>query len=303
MKKSNKAFLITLAILVITITTIVILVNRYSNSSDIGDVKKNLSVAKTIEDCDKIAEKIDKTPNCSMSFGSYICVDSGSSYSSLMASCIAGIGIKENKQGICHDPEINRSICEKAQRIFPEVSELPSPNWDIDECAGYVAKKCDLEYLKKSNSDTDVSIDCESYEDSDERDDCFLELAIKNNDYNLCANIEIDAKTLKMKQEVCYHYLAVRNNDEKICEKFKLDSELWPGRNSVYAGNCNKLLSVFRNNGIAACDNISLSYYGSSNKSACLMFYAIFKHDISLCDKEDVYNDEICKKLAELPRK
>ena len=112
-------------------------------------------------------------------------------------------------------------------------------------------------------------------------------------------NIEFNSNTMQMDQEICYHYLAIRNNDEKICEKFKFNLELWPGRTSMYAGNCEKLLNIFRNNNnISACDNISLNYYGSPAKEACLMYYAIFNHDAGLCDKLDVYNNEMCKKLA-----
>lgn len=272
-------------------------ISNKDRTNEIRENLKKLSEIKTIQECDSFAEKIDRIPNCD----GHACFDSGSSYGTLMASCIAGVGVRNNEKNVCLDSERNKNICKKIIKIYPEVSKMPIPDMDVDKCSKNIEKECELEYLKKSTPEMQTNIECDSYKDQSDKDECFLELAIKNNDYNLCANIDTDLTTMKMNQEACYHYLAIRNNDEKICEKFKLNAESWPGRESVYAGNCEKLLSVFRNNNnISACDNISLSYYGSSTKNACLMFYAIFKHDSNLCDREDVYNKEICKKLASL---
>ena len=156
----------------------------FNNQNKIHKNLEELSKVKTIQECDPLAEKTDRIQNCD----GHVCTDSGSSYGSMMASCIAGVGARNNEKNVCLDSERNKNICKKIIKIYPEVSQIPVPDIDVNECSKHIEKECELEYLKKAAPEEQVNIECNSYKDLDDRDLCFLELAIRNNDYNLCAN-------------------------------------------------------------------------------------------------------------------
>jgi len=286
--------LVLIVILLVSFLICVLLYSTISSKDRTNEIHENLeklSKVKTIQECDPLAEKTDRIPNCD----GQICIDSGSNYGSLMASCIAGFGARNNEENVCVDSERNKNICKKIIKIYPEVSKMPVPNMDIDKCSNNIEKECELEYLKKATPETQVNIECSSYEDLDDRDACFFELAIRNNDYSLCSTIDEGRGFVnKLDQAKCYYLLAIRNNNEKICEMIE---------NKSSAEECKKALGLFKNNDVGVCNNISLDYYGSASKKACLMFFAIYKHDLTMCDGKEIYDTELCKKVVRLPMK
>jgi len=85
--------------------------------------------------------------------------------------------------------------------------------------------------------------ECESIVHQIPRDECFYEVAIKNNDFSICEGIEYEFKKAE-----CYSEIAIKNNDLSVCEDLIVDD--W------YEGRCEKKFLENLNLSLSFCENI-----------------------------------------------
>lgn len=280
---NKKRIIIITSIIIIILVVILIIKNKNpdTHKQERERLLEELNEADTIEECKSISEQIvNLGPECYESFNTWICMDLGQFYREYMISCISSIAVRQNNQDLCLNKEINEDICVRwAEFDFDE----PSP-----ACVNFVEEECLFSFISKSNENTTINIDCNSFEEEYKRDECFGLLATAYLDPEICLNISNDVC-----QARCMHYFAFRNNDEALCNY----GEDWKIR------ECKEALNILRNEDVSICENIDHFYISSPGKEICYIAFAIFNRDSTLCPEHIgigpiTYRDKVCERYA-----
>lgn len=122
--------------------------------------------ANSFEQCEDISNKILKLgPECSISFDSLLCIGPEQFYLNGMASCIGNLAVKQNNQSLCSNKKINTEVCMKDKFFKSRMS--------LSECLDSVEEICLLEFVSKANRNTIIDVDCNSFKENYNKDDCF----------------------------------------------------------------------------------------------------------------------------------
>lgn len=250
---------------------------RYSSADYDEKIKPlllEMDQANTIHECKRISKQILKLgAECSLSFNKQICIR-GSDYTGL---CNGKVAAKQNNQNLCFNKIRNIGICIKQGLL--SIMGLPS-------CIDYVEKECFFEFISEANENTKIDIDCNSFEESSQKDDCFNFLATAKLDAKICLNISNDYSIGK-----CMNYFAFRENDESLCN-YGRD---WQIR------DCKEALDVLRKNDISICEGINSFYGESPGRESCYLGFAIFKKDSTICSKfrnKGPFVDNVCERYT-----
>jgi len=242
------------------------------------ELLSELTEVDTIEKCKSISEKIVKLgPICSGD----ICMPSGQFYRDYMISCIISIAVRQNNQNLCLDKKTNEDMCVEWVKLAEFPFDEPSP-----ECVRFVEKECLLRFLSKPTPETTITIDCNSFEEDYEKDDCFKFLATAKLDPDVCLNISSIHS-----QGKCMNYFAFRNNDISLCNY---------GRDWQIKG-CKEALDILRNNDISICEEIGHFYESTPGKESCYLGFAIFNRDPSICSRykdKGPFIDDVCERYT-----
>ena len=185
-----------------------------------------------------------------------------------MISCISSIAVRENNQQLCFDKEINEEICMKqidlAGFSFDEISP---------ECISYVEKSCIFSFASKANPDTNITLECELYEDK-EKYDCFWLRATIEQNPNICLNISSEHV-----KSYCIYYFAFRNHNKTLCD-YCTESE---------KKDCEEDYDFIEKiNDISDCDNVYSRFHIFSpgdGDEKCYLAFAIYHNDSTICSR------------------
>lgn len=224
-----------------------------------------LTTANSIDECKIISEQIVKLgPQCSRSFETWMCFDLGQFYRDYMVSCISNMAIKENNQKLCINQSVNEEICIR----WAELADFPFDE-PSKECLYFVEKECIFSLA--SDSDIDVELNCDSYEEDYERDECFSLLATTIQDSNICLNISNEYS-----QSDCMYYFALRNHDFSLCQ-YGVEGQ---------KKDCEDVLNLIKNlDDSNECANVDSLHGSSPGDKECYLAYAIYNKDSTLCSK------------------
>lgn len=281
------------------------------DTSQLGDVTKNpdtheqersqlmdmLSSQSTVEECNTLSQKIVSLGStCSWSFNQWLCLDQGQFYGQFMAKCMSSIGAKKGDQGLCSNQLTNKGICDKWMELssFPVWSRVME--FASGVCAADQEKSCLLLYGSKVEDGSRLTLDCPSYEEGMDRDECFGLLAAARHDVNACNAIPDD-----FMRDRCFSYFALQLHDEKICSRMVTD---------YLQRDCLKNYEIVVN---AASENVcndgkvtDSRAISSTEQGECLLAYAIYHQDRTLCEKyrgEGPFINGVCDRYTRVVSK
>jgi hypothetical protein len=278
MKKWFIGLIIFLVFFVVLSVSPIFIRNRVKYSPTDYDKKIDLLLvemdkANTIRECKRISRQILKLgAECGQSFDKQICIE-GSDW---MDICIGGVAAKQNNQSLCFNKMRNIGICAK-QGLFSIIG--------LSSCVDYVEEECFFEFMSRANKNTKINIDCSSFEESTQRDNCFGFLATAKLDPKICLNIS--SNNFKSK---CLSYFAFRNNDDSLCNYGKD----WQIR------DCKETLNILRKNDISICEGINSFYHEIPGENNCYIGFAIFNRDPTLCPKnKNPFTSNTCERYTQ----
>lgn len=258
----------------ISLIFLIINSNSYKNQRK-NQLRLKLTEAKDVEECKYISEKIvELGPECYRSFGTWHCTNLVY-YSRDMISCISSVAVSQNNQSLCSNNELNKEICVKSAELFRESSSgfgFDIANFSFtesQECINSVEKSCILSFASKANSNTDVTLECDLYEEGLKKDGCFWLRSTLEQNPELCLMISNE-----LERSWCLYYFAFKNHNKTLCdyctESEKKDCE------SDYD-------FIEKIDEISDCDNYDSTI--SSGDDECYLAFAIYNNDSAVCSK------------------
>jgi len=256
--------------------------------------------AKTVDECHSIMNRIvELGPACQTSIRNITeCAYPSSWYQDMMISCISTIAVKQNNQQLCEDEEVVKNLCNRWPEVVKEERQaVPKTGADIESstpaqksesmifvCSENAKVTCLFSFISKANPNTDIEIDCDSYEQK-QRDECYWALAAGLNNQELCNKISYGYGVAQ-----CHHYFAFREHDISLCERGHKDK--WE--------ECMQAFEILENKDYNVCENID-NFYGSSSEAICRVGFAIYNQDSSICSyyrKDGWFVNKMCERYT-----